>query len=184
VKNTVHIISVSGLPGSGTSTVCQRLSERLGWHYVDAGQIFRQLAAEAGASLAEFGRRAEADGHIDRELDARMVEMARQREGIILEGRLTGWMTYRHDLSALKVWLKASTETRAARVGKRDGQSLEQTLQEMVERQNSEHQRYAEHHGIEIGDLSIYDLIIDTEAVPPAQVAAQIIAALGDGPAG
>ena len=39
-----QIITVSGLPGSGTSTACGQLAARLGWVYVDAGQIFRQLA--------------------------------------------------------------------------------------------------------------------------------------------
>ena len=47
-----QIITVSGLPGSGTSTACGQLCTRLGWAYVDAGQIFRQLARESGLRLA------------------------------------------------------------------------------------------------------------------------------------
>ena len=182
--NTVEIVAVSGLPGSGTSTACLLLCELLRWHYVNAGQIFRQLAAAAGASLAEFGQRAEKDGSIDRQLDARMVELAHHYDGIILEGRLTGWMSYRHELNALKVWLKADAEIRAARVGQRDGQTLEQTLKDMVGRQKSEHQRYAEYHDIEIHDLSIYDLIIDTRTLLPKQIAARIVGRLGSGSVG
>ncbi len=175
---TLHIITVSGLPGSGTSTTCRLLSKRLGWRYVNAGDIFRQLARESGSSLAEFGRRAEADDDIDTDLDARMMEVAQQHCGVILEGRLTGWMAHRHKLSALKVWLQASTQVRATRVSKRDNQSLKQTVQDMVERERSEHKRYVEHHGIDVGDLSVYDLVTDTESVSPAKVAEQIIACL------
>ena len=65
---SVQIITVSGLPGSGTSTVCSHLCTRLGWSYVNAGQIFRRLALESGLNLAEFGQRAEADGRIDRQI--------------------------------------------------------------------------------------------------------------------
>ena len=57
-----QIITVSGLPGSGTSTACDTLCEKLGWAYVNAGRIFRELAEESGLSLAEFGERAEVDG--------------------------------------------------------------------------------------------------------------------------
>ena len=87
------IVTISGLPGSGTSTACALLRDKLGWSYVNAGQIFRDLAREAGLSLADFGRRAEGDASIDRALDARMVEIAqtaRSGQPIILEGRVTG----------------------------------------------------------------------------------------------
>ena len=114
-----QIITVSGLPGSGTSTACGQLCTRLGWAYVDAGQIFRQLARESGLSLAEFGQRAEADARIDRQLDGRMVARAQAEAPIVLEGRLTGWMAHRHDLAAFKVWLAAAAEIRAQRVGDR-----------------------------------------------------------------
>ena len=63
-----QIITVSGLPGSGTSTACDHLCTGLGWAYVNAGELFRQLAQESGLSLAEFGRQAEVDGRIDRQL--------------------------------------------------------------------------------------------------------------------
>ena len=108
-----QIITVSGLPGSGTSTACGQLCTRLAWAYVDAGQIFRQLARESGLSLAEFGQRAEADARIDRQLDGRMVARAQAEAPIVLEGRLTGWMAHRHDLAAFKVWLAAAAEIRA-----------------------------------------------------------------------
>ncbi len=172
------IITVSGLPGSGTSTACKLLQEKLGWRYVNAGQIFRQLAADEGISLAELGRRAEADASIDRQLDQRMVEIARQEERVVLEGRLTGWMARRHALSACKVWCQAPLEVRAARVSGREQQSLEQARDEIAARERSERQRYARHHHIDLEDLSIYDMVTDTAAHSPEEVVSQIIAHL------
>lgn len=168
------IVTISGLPGSGTSTACALLRDKLGWSYVNAGQIFRDLAREAGLSLADFGHRAEGDASIDRVLDARMVETARAEQPIILEGRVTGWMAARNQLPALKVWLDAAVEIRAARVGTRDGEVAAAARENMVLRQASEEQRYRQHHGIEIGDMSIYDLVIDTSVYPPAEVVRQI----------
>lgn len=178
MQEEIRIVTVSGPPGSGTSTVSRLLSEELEWAYVNAGQIFRQLAKEAGGSLADYGQRAEEDPQIDQKLDARMVETARQLERVILEGRMTGWMAQRHGLPALKVWLEASAEARAGRISERDSKPMAQALEEMVERERSEAKRYCEIHNIDIGDRSIYDLRIDTELYVPAQIAEKIIARL------
>ncbi len=174
------LITISGLPGSGTSTTCKGLRERLGWRYVNAGDFFRQLAVDQGVSLAEMGQRAEADGAVDRELDERMVRLARQEPNLIMEGRLSGWMALRQGLPALKVWCHAPLEVRAGRVGLRDSQTTEQAVRDIGVREHSEHQRYARHHQIDLDDLSIYDLVLDTVALASEQVVEQILAALED----
>jgi cytidylate kinase len=175
----VQIITISGLAGSGTTTVCDRLCARLGWAYVNAGAVFRKLAQEAGLSLAEFGQRAEADGHIDRQLDARLVAQAQACAPVVVEGRLTGWMAQRHQLPALKVWLQAVLAVRAERVGQREGKPLAQAIAETRQREASEAQRYAVHHQIAISDLSVYDLVVDTERRAAQAACAHILAHLG-----
>ncbi len=131
-------------------------------------------------SLAEMGQRAEADGAVDRELDERMVRLARQEPNLIMEGRLSGWMALRQGLPALKVWCHAPLEVRAGRVGLRDSQTTEQAVRDIGVREHSEHQRYARHHQIDLDDLSIYDLVLDTVALASEQVVEQILAALED----
>ena len=168
---------MSGLPGSGTSTTCGLLVGKTGgWRYINVGEIFRDMAQEQGITLSAYGAQAEQDGDIDRQLDARVMEMARQFPGgAILEGRLTGWMALRHNLTALKVWVQAPVSARASRVGKRDGQSLEQAAAAMTQRESSEAKRYEDHHDIDIGDLSIYDLIIDSVDHSAEQIAQHIV---------
>lgn len=174
----MQIITISGLAGSGTTTVCDRLCARLGWAYVNAGAVFRGLAQEAGLSLAELGRRAEADGCIDRQLDRRLVAQARERVPVVVEGRVTGWMAQRHQLPALKVWLQAALAVRAERVGQREGKPLAQALAETRQREASEAQRFATHHQIALSDLSVYDLVVDTERCDPQAACARILACL------
>ncbi|MEE3258423.1 MAG: AAA family ATPase [Candidatus Latescibacterota bacterium] len=173
-----QIITVSGLPGSGTSTACDQLCRWLGWAHVDAGQIFRQLAREAGLSLAEFGQRAEVDGCIDRQLDERMVAQAQAQAPIVVEGRLTGWMAQRNALSAVKIWLAGSPEIRSRRVARRESKAAAQVLVEIRQREASEARRYEQHHKIRIDDLSVYDLVVNTEALDVQKVVAQILAYL------
>ncbi len=174
-NKAIDVVTIGGFPGSGTSTVCEFLGRRTGWRHLDAGRTFREMAAEAGESMAAFCRRAEGDSELDRGLDARMIEAVRTGcGGMILEGRLTGWMVVRAQLPALKVWIFADMTVRADRVGRRDGQTVEEALQEMMLREQSERTRYRDHHGIDIRDLSIYDLAIDSGKKAARQVADRI----------
>ena len=152
-------ITVSGPPGSGTTTLAEAMSSRFDLEHVSSGDVFRSMARERDLSLAEFGRVAEQDPEIDREIDERQTEIGHENDDIVLEGRLSGWMVEGADL---RVWLDAPVEVRAERVAKREGQTPEEARDEIKEREASESKRYKEIHGIDIEDLSIYDIIIDT----------------------
>ena len=168
------MVTVSGLPGSGTTTACGLLKRELGWEHVNAGAVFRELAAEAGVGLVQFGLQAEHDASVDRALDARMVTTARELGQVILEGRLSGWMAFRHQLPALRCWLAAPVAVRAARVSQRDRSDLALATAEMRQREASEAHRYKAFHGIDYTDLSIYALTLSTEALSPEQIEAAI----------
>ncbi|WP_292351086.1 AAA family ATPase, partial [Methanomethylovorans sp. PtaU1.Bin093] len=55
------LITISGLPGSGTTTVSNLLSRHYEMEMISAGEVFRTLAKERGVTLAEFGELAEKD---------------------------------------------------------------------------------------------------------------------------
>lgn len=171
-------ITISGPIGSGKTTVCTLLSNRLGIRCVISGRIFRQMAEEQGLSLAEFGRLAESDPRFDRMLDEQMVETAKANEDVILEGRLVAHMLSRNGIPALKVYLDAPLLTRVMRVMERDGGDLEKAKADLLEREECEAVRYRQYYGIDIRDKSIYDLIVDTGELTPEQVVDRIIEAM------
>lgn len=168
-------ITVSGPPGSGTTTLAEAMSSRFDLEHVSSGDVFRSMARERGVSLAEFGRVAEQDPEIDREIDERQTEIGHENDDIVLEGRLSGWMVEGADL---RVWLDAPVEVRAERVAKREGQTPEEARDEIKEREASESKRYQEIHGIDIDDLSIYDLVVDTSTWDQEGVADVVTAAV------
>jgi cytidylate kinase len=170
-------VTVSGLPGSGTTTLAEALSSRFDLEHVSSGDVFRAMARERGVTLAEFGRIAEEDPEIDREIDERQREIAREKKDVVMEGRLSGWMVEDADL---RVWLAAPLEVRAERVADREEQTVEEAHDEIEKRQNSESRRYREIHGIDIGDLSVYDLVIDTSHWDQEGVAAVATTAVGN----
>ncbi|MBC7085753.1 MAG: AAA family ATPase [Methanomethylovorans sp.] len=152
------LITISGLPGSGTTTVSNLLAKHYGMEMVSAGEVFRTLAKERGLTLAQFGALAEKDDSIDVQIDKRQQEIAASRDNIILEGRLAGHMAPH----ALKVWLKAPVEIRVKRIVSREKTSFQKAMKETLEREASESLRYREIYGIDINDLSIYDIVIDS----------------------
>ncbi len=170
----LQIMTISGLPGSGTTTLCRELGARLQWDLMNTGDVFRQMAEQMGISLQELGRRAESNDEIDRELDKRMIDGARESNRVILEGRITGWMTLRHQLAAHRVWVDAPREVRARRVADREEKELDLAIREMLAREQSEATRYASIYQIDLTDLSIYHQVIDSGRYSPAECADQI----------
>ncbi len=163
-------ITISGPPGSGKTTACSKLSEILGVEAVVFGRIFRELAAEKQLSLSELGAIAEQDPTIDNMIDDRILEMARANEDLILESRLSAYMLFRNGIPAFKVHITASPEVRMQRVGLREGETMEQATAATLDRQRSEAKRYLQWYGIDIEDLSVYDLIVNTDDLTPDQV--------------
>jgi cytidylate kinase len=154
-------ITVSGLPGSGTTSLSRYLAERHNFTMISAGEVFRQCAKEHNMELAEFGRLAEQDPAFDKMIDARQKEIAESKDDIIVEGRLSGWMV---DKADLKIWLFAPIDCRLERIVFRDQiADLETAKKITLEREHCEAVRYRQYYEIEIGDLSIYHIILNTQ---------------------
>ncbi|SEA35830.1 cytidylate kinase [Haloplanus vescus] len=153
------LLTVSGPAGSGKSTTAAGLAEALDLEHISGGDIFRDLAAERGYSPVEFNELAEEDEHIDNDLDRRLYEIARDRDDVVLESRLAGWLAPDADF---RLWLDAPIDVRAARIADREGKSVEQAREETLRRERSERKRYDEYYDIPIDDLSIYDLVVNT----------------------
>jgi cytidylate kinase len=168
------LITISGLPGSGTTTVSKLVAEALGLDRLPGGEVFRQMAAEAGMSLAEFGAHAQDHPDIDRELDDRLAARA-ARGGCVIESRLAGWLATREGLVAVRVWVDCDDEVRAARVARRDGSTLAEARADNEARSALERARYQAVYGIDLDDRSTYDLVLDSTSTPAEGMAEVIV---------
>jgi cytidylate kinase len=162
------LITISGPAGSGKSTAAAGLAETLGYDHVSGGDIFRALAAERDLTPLELNRRAEEDESIDLDLDRRLREIAATRDDLVLESRLSGWMAGTH--ADFRIWLDAPLSVRAERIADRENKSVELAHEETTERSESEALRYREYYDIDIHELGIYDLVLNTARLSPAAV--------------
>ena len=172
------LITISGLPGSGTSTVASRVARELGIERLDGGTVFRALAATRDLDLVAFSARAEDDPSIDVELDAQLAARARGGD-VVLESRLAGWIATNEQLDAVRVWIDCDADVRAARVAEREGVDLTAARAANEAREASERQRYLHYYAIDIDDRTIYDVVLDSGTRTPDQLTARILAAAG-----
>lgn len=145
--------------------------------YIYAGQLFREEAALRGMTLAEFNALAQRDAAVDHTLDDRQLELLR-RGGVILEGRLSGWLAHRHGIPAFKTWIVCEESERIRRLVERDGGDPESQAEAMRDRVHREADRYARYYGADLQDLTIYDLVLDSSDLTPDAVRDRIVAAL------
>ncbi|NLX48548.1 MAG: AAA family ATPase [Methanospirillum sp.] len=168
-------VTVSGPPGSGTTTLARLLAGRTGLRLISAGEVFRGLAAERGLDLAAFGALAETDPGIDRLIDERQREIAAETDDIVVEGRLSGHMVEHADL---RVWLQAPLGVRVRRVMEREaGADLAAAEAETAEREACEARRYLQYYGIDIHDLLPYDLVLNSDRFGVDALGAIVLAA-------
>ncbi|MGI8662737.1 MAG: (d)CMP kinase [Acidimicrobiales bacterium] len=166
-------MTVSGLPGSGTSTLSARAAAALGLEHLDGGTVFRSMASELGVSIAEFSREAEHDATHDLELDTRLAARARLGN-VLLESRLAGWITRNEGIGAWRVWVDCDERERAQRVASRERTELGTALAQNRAREASERARYLGYYAIDLADLSIYDLVLDSTSATPDELVAAI----------
>jgi cytidylate kinase len=153
-------VTVSGLPGSGTTSLARHIAKTYHYNLTSAGEVFRQMAEEHGMDLAEFGKLAEKDPRFDRMIDERQKEISCAYEDIVIEGRLSAWFVPNADL---RIWLFAPLETRILRIQIRDDFGDIGTATRLTEeREASEAARYRTYYNIDIHDLSPYHLVLNS----------------------
>jgi cytidylate kinase len=170
------LITISGVPGSGKTTVARLLAKRLGLPHVYAGDLYRQEAKRRGLTLEAFNALCERDHSIDRELDAAMADRARQGN-VVLEGRLAGYLAAENALDALKVWLDAGDEVRARRVAEREGADWRAVLDENRARHGSDAKRYKTIYGYDLADTGVYDILLSTDDRTPEALVEELVTA-------
>ncbi len=165
-------IAISGLSGCGTTTACTNVARALGLKVIN--YTMRDLARDLRTSLERVQELAKKDPVYDYTLEKNQMDLAAAQENCIIGTRLAGWIV---DAVDLRVFLHASLETRAKRIAQREGKLFASVLAYTKKRDGENYSRYKRYYGIDTNDRDGFDLIVNTEYLSAAQVAALIVAA-------
>jgi len=165
-------IIISGMPASGKTSVAKSLSERYGLKYFSGGDILKNIAISKGykpsgddwwdtnVGMKFLDERKESD-QFDKEVDEQLVKSI-ENGGVVVTSYTAPWLTDK----AVRIWLKASVESRADRMASRDKISFEESLKIVNKRDYENIKLYKKMYGFTIGeDLSVFNLVIDTNEI-------------------
>ena len=169
-------ITVTGLPGSGKSTIAKFLAEKLGFEHYSTGEFQRELAKEKGLSIKELGELEAKDDSFDIMVDKKTEEIAKEKDNIVFDS----WLAAKFVPEAIKIFLECDESVRASRrvPQKRETEQydeLDEAKKKMQERTECNRERWIRYYRYDFLDMANYDFIINVAELTPEQIVAQIL---------
>jgi cytidylate kinase len=93
-----------------------------------------------------------------------MTKAEAKRGAVVIDAQLGAWMV--KELADVKMLIVAADDVRFRRIAQRDRITVEEARRQTSARELIQRQRYEKYYGIDVSDLSIYDLKIDTGPYP------------------
>ena len=165
------------MPSVGKSTLANKISSELSINSIGGGDALKEIASRRGISTkgadwwdTEGGMKFLAerlkDHSLDRQVDDLLLERAKQGNVVITSYTLP-WLAK----GCYKIWLKSTEKVRSERMSKRDNITPEVALGIVRKREEDNGRLYKELYDINFGtDLSIFDLVVDTDTLNEVEV--------------
>ena len=171
------VICISGLAGTGKSTLSKKLAEKYNLRYYSGGDVLKGLAQQEGYDVAiqgwwespqglKFLSERVNDPKFDKAVDDKLLECA-QQGNVLLDSWTMPWLLK----EGFKIWLDASFEKRAVRVAQRDKMSVNEAFRVLEEKEARTKAIYKALYGFVLGeDFKPFDFVLDTDNLNAAEV--------------
>ncbi len=171
------VICISGMAGTGKSTLAKKLAQKYGLKYYSGGDALRALAAEAGYNSSSNGWWESPEGlsflekrsqnpSFDKEVDNKLLEYA-AKGNVLLDSWTMPWLVKQ----GFKIWLSASVAKQAERIARRDKMTAEEALEALKAKEARTKAIYKELYGFTLGeDFSPFNFILDTDNLSADEV--------------
>ncbi|XES77308.1 MAG: (d)CMP kinase [Candidatus Bathyarchaeia archaeon] len=171
------VLCISGMAGTGKSTLAKRLAQKYNLKYCSGGDALRALAAEKGFNSTKNGwwespeglcflEQRTTDVSFDRAVDQKLLEFAAEGN-VLLDSWTMPWLVE----GGFKIWLAASVEKQAERISNRDHMTVEESLRALKEKEARTKAIYKKLYGFALSeDFTPFDLILDTDNLSAEQV--------------
>ena len=162
------IITITGLPGSGKTTVVKQLSETLGVPWYSVGNLRGKMAEERAITIDELNALGETEAFTDKDVDDYQKKLGESGESFVIDGRLSWYFIP----NSFKVFLDVDPDVGAKRIfeasqkGERGDEkaysSVEEVKQFIADRVASDVRRYQKYYGVDFLNRANYNLVLDT----------------------
>lgn len=161
------IITITGKPCSGKGSISKYLCDKYNFEYICTGDMFRELSKKYGyQNILHFQKAHDKIKEIDKIIDNKIEQIGKTRidEDIIIDSRLA-W----HFIpNSFKVFVDIDWDTAADRLLKSNRetenvQSLSSAKQTLIDRWDTENNRYQELYKTDNTNMKNYDLVINSD---------------------
>ncbi len=158
------IITITGKPGSGKSTVAKMLARHYKLRHYSGGGIQREIAKKRGISILELNLIEGKDRKLDAWVDKKIADLGKTQDGFVIDGRLA----FHFIPDSVKVFLDVSLDESARRIfrtrrpDERENTTLRKTRANIKRRMHSEVVRFKKYYGIDFTDKKNYDVVVNT----------------------
>lgn len=171
------VICISGMAGTGKSTLSKKLAEKYKLRYFSGGDVLKELAKQEGYDVSlqgwwespqglNFLNERINDPKFDKAVDDKLLEYA-QQGNVLLDSWTMPWLLK----DGFKIWLEASFEKRAARVAVRDGMTAAEAFDVLQEKEARTKAIYKKLYGFILGeDFKPFDFVLDTDNLSADEV--------------
>ena len=183
-----RLVTVSGRIASGSTTLAKKLAHALRWKRIEGGDIFWEaVRTKLGLDAKDTGLRPDEE---DKAFDAMQKEILAEREQIIVESKLAGFIA--KDLpDVFRVLVQCvdpegadQTNIRIDRLVNREEMSIAEAKEEVLVREKSDVEKWRRLYAPNEEDWTFwnekyYDLVINTYTHDPEESLALVLEAVG-----
>ena len=176
------IISISGKPGSGKTTLANNLAKKLKMKEYYMGRIRREMAKERGITLNELDKLGEESGFTDIPIEEYIKKLGEEEDNFIIQSRTA----FHFIPDSIKIFLDVNLKEGTRRIMEEQKKSnkarnedlykgLKDAKKKIRERIKSDIKRYKKYYKIEPYDTKNYDFVLDTTKLTISKVMDKVL---------
>lgn len=157
------IITISGLPGSGKTSVARLLAKKLGFTFYSMGDVVGEFALSKNLTLMQLNKLRNKDPSWDRMIDTYQRGIARKGKNLVIDGLVS----FHIIPNSVKVFLEVKQEVGVRRIFKarrpdEPYKSFSEALKAVKKRVRDDKLRYKRIYGIDCYSPVNFDFVVDT----------------------